>query len=114
MADCLFCKIINKEVPADIVYEDDTLIVFKDIYPKAPTHLLVVPKVHIPTLDDLSQKDSELIAHLMLKLPGLAKDQGLGDGYRCVVNVREGGGQIIFHLHFHLLGGQGVKLPGFG
>lgn len=114
MADCLFCKIINKEIPADIVYEDDNLIVFKDIYPKAPVHLLAVPKTHLPTLDDLSEKDSKLITHLMLKLPEIAKSEGLDDGYRCVVNVREGGGQEIFHLHFHLLGGKGQRLPGFG
>lgn len=110
---CLFCKIINKEQPADLVFENEQLIVFKDIFPKAPVHLLAVPKKHIHSMNELDQKDSELISHLMLQLPAIAEANGIGDGYRTIVNTGSKGGQIIFHLHFHLLGGGDGKLPGF-
>jgi len=106
MPDCIFCKIIEKTIPSDILYEDDHLVAFKDIFPKAPIHLLVVPKSHIPSLNELTQKDSELIAHLMLKLPSIAQAQGLTNGYRTVINTGSGGGQEVFHLHIHLLGGK--------
>ncbi len=115
MADdkCLFCKIINAEQPAEIIFENEQLIVFKDIFPKAPVHLLVVPKKHIASMNEASEEDSELITHLMLQLPSIAKANGIGDGYRTILNTGSKGGQIIFHLHFHLLGGGSGTLPGF-
>ncbi|MFI4956564.1 MAG: histidine triad nucleotide-binding protein [Gammaproteobacteria bacterium] len=104
MSDCIFCKIIAREIPADIVFEDDKLLVFKDIHPKAPTHLLLVPKQHVDSLAELTEKESELAAHLMLSLPRVAKQVGL-KGFRTVINTGAEGGQIVFHLHAHLLGG---------
>ncbi len=103
MTDCIFCKIIAKTLPADIVDEDDNFLVFKDIHPKAATHLLVVPKQHIESLATLTKKESELVAHLMLKLPEIAEKMGL-KGFRTVINTGREGGQIVFHLHAHLLG----------
>lgn len=111
--DCLFCKIVDKKQAADIVFENEQLIVFKDIFPKSPVHLLVVPKKHMDSLNELSEEDSELISHLMLQLPRIAKDNGIGDGYRTIANTGSKAGQVIFHLHFHLMGGGEGKLPGF-
>ncbi len=111
MSDCLFCKIVAGEIPADKVYEDKQVLVFRDINPKAEVHLLVIPKVHIDSLDELTEGDDELIAHMMRLLPKLASEQGLTEGYRTIINTGKGGGQLIFHLHIHLLGGKG--LPGF-
>lgn len=113
MTDCIFCKIVQRAIPADIRYEDERIIVFSDIFPKAPTHLLVVPRRHIDSLNELTEKDSELIAHLMLKLPEIAQAQGLTQGYRTVINTGRAGGQEVFHLHIHLLGGGSKPLPGF-
>jgi len=111
MSDCLFCKIAAGEIPADIVFEDEQVVVFRDIYPKADVHLLLIPRQHIASLDELEPAHDALIAHMMRLLPKLAKDQGLDDGYRTIVNTGPGGGQEIFHLHLHLLGGG--RLPGF-
>ena len=111
MSDCLFCKIAAGEIPGDIVYEDDKMIVFKDIAPKAEVHLLVIPREHIESLNGLGEEHDALIAHMMRQLPKLAKDQGLESGYRTIINTGPGGGQVVFHLHIHLLGGSG--LPGF-
>ncbi|MCN4144255.1 MAG: histidine triad nucleotide-binding protein [Thiohalomonas sp.] len=111
MSDCLFCKIIAGEIPADIVYEDDKILVFKDIYPKADVHLLMVPKLHIESLAKLDQSHNDLMGYMMLILPGLANDQGLTGAFRTIINTGKGSGQIIFHLHIHLLGGK--NLPGF-
>ena len=108
MTDCLFCKIIEGTIPSDKVYEDDTVYAFKDIHPKAPTHVLVIPKQHIPTLADTN--DPALLGNLMNKVNHIANDVlNLETGYRVVINVREGGGQEVFHLHVHILGGK--KLP---
>lgn len=112
MSDCLFCKIIAGEIPADKVYEDDQVLVFKDIKPHAEVHLLMVPKVHVASLDDLAPEHDGVIAHMMRTLPQLAREQGLVDGFRTIINTGKGGGQIVFHLHMHLLGGK--HLPGFG
>ena len=112
MSECLFCKIIAGEIPADTVYEDDQVLVFRDIKPMADVHLLMVPKLHVASLDELTPEHDGVIAHMMRTLPKLAEDQGLSDGFRTVINTGKGGGQIIFHLHMHLLGGN--KLPGFG
>ncbi len=111
MSDCLFCNIIAGNIPADILYEDDKIMVFKDIYPKADVHLLMIPKVHIETLAHLDQSHHDLIAYMMLKLPKLALEQGLDNGFRTIINTGKGGGQEVFHLHIHLLGGN--NLPGF-
>lgn len=112
MSDCLFCKIAAGEIPADKVYEDDQVIVFKDIYPKAKVHLLVVPREHIESLNEMDAAHDALMAHMMRLLPTLAKEQGLDIGFRTIINTGPGGGQEIFHLHIHLLGGG--HLPGFG
>jgi len=112
MSDCLFCKIIAGDIPADKVYEDEQTLVFKDINPHAEVHLLMVPKVHIDSLDGLGPEHDGLMAHMMRLLPVLAKQQGLSDGFRTIINTGKGGGQVVFHLHVHLLGG--TELPGFG
>jgi len=112
MDDCLFCKIAAKEVPSDTVYEDEQVIVFKDLYPKADMHLLVVPREHIASLNEMDASHDALMAHMMHLLPKLAKEHGLDDGFRTIINTGQGGGQEVFHLHIHLLGGG--RLPGFG
>lgn len=111
MSDCLFCKILAGEIPADKIYEDDIMFVFKDLYPKAEVHLLAIPRVHIESLNDVSDEHDEIIAHMIKQLPKLAKEQGLNDGFRTIINTGKGGGQVVFHLHMHLLGGS--SLPGF-
>lgn len=105
MDNCIFCKIAQGEIPANRVYEDDELVVFHDIAPKAKVHLLVIPKKHIVSLDDLTAEDQILMGKIMLLLPGLAKEQGLQSGFRTIINTGKGGGQEVFHLHVHLLGG---------
>lgn len=111
MSDCLFCKIIAGDIPSDKVFEDEKVLVFKDINPKADVHLLMIPKKHINSLNEVSPGDDAVMAHMMRLLPTLAKEQGLNDGFRTIINTGKGGGQIVFHLHIHLLGGN--KLPGF-
>lgn len=103
--DCIFCKIVQGTIPATKVYEDDTILAFNDIHPKASVHILVIPKVHIATLNDLAPDDSDLISHLVLSLPTIAKEQGL-KGFRVIINNGPEGGQEVAHLHFHILGGQ--------
>lgn len=110
LTDCLFCNIVAEEIPAKIVYQDERLMAFHDIAPKAETHLLVIPKRHIENLNDLSHRDAELMSHLMLKIPEIAAQQGL-TGFRTVTNTGIEGGQEVFHMHFHILGGK--RLPGF-
>jgi len=108
MTDCLFCKIIEGSIPSDKVYEDDDVYAFNDIHPKAPIHVLVVPKQHVGTLSDT--QDPALLGLLMNKVRIIADEVlNLASGYRVVINVREGGGQEVFHLHVHILGGK--KLP---
>ena len=111
MSDCLFCKIIAGEIPADIVYQDDKILIFKDINPKADVHLLMIPKEHIESLVELNKSHHDLITYMMLKLPEIAETQGLSSGFRTIINTGKGGGQEVFHLHIHLLGGN--NLPGF-
>lgn len=105
MTDCLFCKIVAKQIPTTLLYEDEQLVVFNDIHPKARLHLLVVPKLHIKSLAEATEKEGPLMAHMLLTLPKLAKEQGSEQGFRTVINTRAWGGQLIDHLHFHLLGG---------
>jgi histidine triad (HIT) family protein len=111
MSDCLFCKIVSGEIPSEKVYEDAQIYAFKDISPKAEVHVLVIPKIHIDSLDDLSVEHQDLIAKIMLSLPSIAQDQGLKTGFRTIINTGPGGGQEVGHLHIHILGGK--NLPGF-
>jgi len=99
------------EIPSEIVYQDDKMVVFKDIEPKAEVHLLAIPREHIESLNSLTEEHDALIAYMMRQLSGLAKEQGLDSGFRTIINTGPGGGQVVFHLHLHLLGGSG--LPGF-
>lgn len=106
-ADCVFCKIIRKEIPARIVHEDDLLIAFEDIRPRAPVHLLIVPRRHIPTLLDLGEDDRELVGHIALTAARLARSRSVAEsGFRLINNVNRNAGQVIFHLHFHVIGGR--------
>lgn len=107
-ADCLFCKIVAGQVPAAKVYEDDTVLAFKDIHPQAPVHLLIVPKMHLATLDDFDPSQRELAGALLLTAKRLAAEHAL-PGYRVVMNVNKEGGQVIYHVHLHLLGGRTMK-----
>jgi histidine triad (HIT) family protein len=105
--NCLFCKIIKREIPADIVYEDDTLLAFKDITPQAPTHLLIIPKIHISTVNSAKTIHESLLGSMILRAQKLAKDNGVDEaGYRLVINCNEQGGQTVFHIHLHLLAGR--------
>jgi histidine triad (HIT) family protein len=109
---CLFCRIMTKEVPADVVHEDDRSLVIRDLNPQAPTHLLVIPTEHLESLDEASQKDEKLLGHLLRVAARVANDEGLGEsGYRTVINTGAGAGQSIFHLHVHVLGGRSMNWP---
>ena len=110
MSNCLFCKIIAGEIPATKVYEDDTILAFRDIAPQAPTHILVVPKCHIPDVDGITAENSAVIAHIFAVIPQIAKAEGLVNGYRVVTNCGADAGQTVPHLHFHILGGKPLDL----
>ena len=106
-ADCLFCKIVNRELPADIVYEDDELIAFNDISPQAPTHILIIPKSHVATLNELAESEIDLPGRLVLRAKALAGENDIAEsGYRLILNCNADGGQTVFHVHLHLLGGR--------
>ena len=105
LSDCIFCKIVNKEQSADIVYENDKVIAFSDINPKAPVHVLIVPKKHIATMKDMQDGDLELLAGILMASKEIAKIKKIDEGYKLVFNVGRKGGQIIDHVHLHLLGG---------
>ena len=107
----IFTKIINREIQADIVYEDDVCLAFHDVSPQAPVHVLLIPKKPIVSLDDLSEDDTVLAGHLMMTVPKIAAQLKLADGYRTVVNTGEKGGQSVFHLHIHILGGRNLSWP---
>jgi len=112
MADCIFCKIARKEIPAKIVYEDRQVVAFEDINPQAPTHTLVIPKSHFPTLNDIGAEEEGLLGHMTLVATRIAKDKGLdATGYRVVANCLESAGQSVFHIHLHLLGGRRFTWP---
>jgi histidine triad (HIT) family protein len=111
MAKTIFKKIIDREIPAKIIYEDDQCLAFHDVSPQAPTHVLLIPKEEIANLDALSESDSPIVAHLMITARNLAKQLGLKEGYRVVVNNGPDGGQTVDHLHFHLLGGRPMQWP---
>ena len=112
MAGCLFCRIVAREIPSKIVYEDDRCLAFEDINPQAPVHTLVVPKKHLDGLSQVTVSDSELLGHLLLTATRLAKEKGVIDsGYRVVINTGRIAGQSVFHLHLHLLGGRPMHWP---
>ena len=111
MSETIFSKIINREIPADIVYEDDLALAFKDINPQAPVHILVIPKKPLPKLADASTEDQALLGHLLLTAKKVAEQAGLGNGYRVVINTGEDGGQTVYHLHLHILGGRPLQWP---
>lgn len=111
-AGCLFCRIVNRELDADIVFENERVTAFRDVNPQAPVHVLIVPKEHVATLNDLRAEHRDLLSELMLAATRIARDQGVhDDGYRLVVNCQEGAGQSVFHLHLHLLGGRPMNWP---
>lgn len=111
MAETIFTKIINKEIPADIVYEDDLCLAFRDINPQAPVHILIIPKRAMPQLNDAESGDRELLGHIMLAANRVAEKEGVADAYRLVLNNGAGAGQEIFHMHFHLLAGRSFTWP---
>lgn len=110
--DCLFCKIVNSEVPAKIVYRDDVVLAFEDINPQAPHHILIIPQKHISTINELKSEDNELIGHMIQTAKLLAKEKNIADeGYRLIVNCNAGAGQTVFHVHIHLMGGRRFTWP---
>ena len=111
MSDCLFCKIVDGEIPSNKVYEDDEILAFHDVAPQAPVHFLIVPKKHMDSLDDSRVEDAALLAHIMLKIKDIAKDLGLENGYRVVINTGEDGMQSVKHLHVHVLGKRRLLWP---
>jgi len=110
--NCLFCKILNKEIPAEILYEDNQVIAFEDINPQAPTHTLIIPREHIATPNDLDSKHNSLIGHMFQVAKKLAHEKGIDEkGYRLLMNCNADGGQAVFHIHLHLLGGRHLSWP---
>lgn len=110
-ADCLFCRIVAHEIPSDVVHEDDAVLAFRDINPKAPTHVLVIPKAHIASAADLGAQDGSLLGRMFAVVADVADREGLSRGWRVVTNVGEDGGQSVEHLHLHLLGGRRLSWP---
>ena len=111
MDDCIFCKLANGDIPTDMVYEDDKIAVFRDAAPQAPVHMLMVPKCHVASLDDLTDEHADLMAHMMLKIKEVCAQEGLENGYRCVINTGEDGQQTVQHLHIHILGKRAMQWP---
>ena len=110
--DCLFCRIVQREIPATIVYEDDRVLAFNDIDPKAPTHVLLIPKRHIESLNDLQPDDDQLVGELTRRAAAIAKERGVSaGGFRTVFNTNRDAGQSVFHIHLHLLGGRRLAWP---
>lgn len=109
---CLFCKISRKEIPAQIVYEDEQMLAFHDIRPQAPTHILLIPRKHIATINEVADQDALLLGQIMIKAKEIAKQQGIAEsGYRLVYNINAHGGQEVYHIHLHLLGGRQMSWP---
>lgn len=110
--DCIFCRIIKGELPANILYQDEQVVAFRDIHPQAPTHILIVPTQHIPTLNDLQEAQQSLVGKMLLVATQLAQKEGIAKrGYRLVINCLEEAGQAVFHIHLHLLGGRAFGWP---
>ena len=110
MENCLFCKIVAGEIPSTKVYEDETVLAFRDIAPQAPTHILVIPKAHIPSVNAVTGENSAVVAHIFTVIPRIAAAEGLTGGYRVVSNCGDDAGQTVHHLHFHILGGKKLAL----
>ena len=108
--DCLFCKITNGDIPSTKVYEDDQILAFRDIAPQAPTHILVIPKAHIPSVDGITEENSAVVSHIFSVIPKIAAAENLTGGYRVVSNCGPDAGQTVFHLHFHILGGKPLAI----
>jgi histidine triad (HIT) family protein len=111
MSETIFSKIIRKEIPADIVYEDDLALAFRDLHPQAPVHILIIPKKPIESIAEASEADADLLGHLLLTVKRVATQEGLDEGYRIVINTGKDGGQTVFHLHLHLLGKRAMTWP---
>ena len=112
MSECLFCRIVRGEVPATIVHEAETLVAFEDISPRAPTHILIVPRRHVATINDLAPSDKSLVGEMIWRSAAIAKERGIANsGYRTVFNCNRGAGQTVFHIHLHLLGGRPLAWP---
>jgi histidine triad (HIT) family protein len=112
MADCLFCKIASGQIPSSVVYQDDELFAFRDIHPQAPFHVLIVPKRHIATLNDITPGDQVVVGTMVARAAALAKDHGYAErGYRTVFNCNGDAGQTVFHVHLHVLAGRGLAWP---
>ena len=110
MSNCLFCKIIAGEIPSTKVYEDEKILAFRDIAPQAPTHILVIPKTHIASVAEITEGNSDVVAHIFRVIPQIAQAEGLTNGYRVVSNCGDDAGQTVHHLHFHILGGKQLTL----
>ena len=110
MDDCIFCKIVKGEIPSAKLYEDDRVLAFKDINPQAPVHILVIPKQHIGSIDELDRQNADIVAHMMPIIKALAEEYHLESGYRVISNVGEDAGQTVHHLHFHILGGKKLSV----
>ena len=108
--DCLFCKIVAGDIPSTKVYEDETVLAFRDIAPMAPTHILVIPKAHIGSVAEVTEENSGVVAHIFEVIAKIAREEGLGEGYRVVSNCGAHAGQTVHHLHFHILGGKQLSL----
>lgn len=109
MEDCAFCRIVEKKIPAKILYEDELALAFEDIYPQAPVHVLIVPKKHLATVMDLSEEDNALMGHLFQVAKKMARDKGTDEnGFRIILNCNRDGGQVVYHLHMHILGGKRI------
>lgn len=112
MEDCIFCKIIKGEIPCDKVYEDDKILAFKDINPEAPVHVVIIPKKHIVSLNEVTKEELEILSNILLVAKNIATENGIADsGYRLINNCGTDGGQTVPHLHFHLLGGRNLNWP---
>ncbi len=108
--DCIFCKIVAGDIPSTKVYEDDSILAFRDINPEAPVHVIVIPKEHISSANEINEANASVVAHIFETIPKIAASENLSDGYRIITNIGENGGQSVHHLHFHLLGGKKLSL----
>jgi histidine triad (HIT) family protein len=112
MENCIFCKIVNKEIPSELVFEDDQIVAFNDINPQAPVHILIIPKEHFASLNDIPEEKEDVLNHILLRARQIARNMGIDErGYRIVLNTGRDSGQEVFHIHFHLFGGRRMTWP---
>lgn len=109
MSDCIFCKIAAGQIPCRKIYEDDDVLAFHDIHPVAPVHFMIIPKTHVASLAECDESHRDVLGKILILAPRLAREQGLADGFRTVINTGRGGGQEVFHLHVHIIGGNGPR-----